>query len=313
MKLAQLARVTFSGHESFSLRFGWLPKVAQWLPGQPDLFNTEDAPTLLGVGKNMVASMRYWSEALGLITAGQQKGEAELTALAKRLVTPEGWDPYLEDPGTPWLLHWQLIHHPERATLAYLLFTQFPTDRFEKEQVLEWLDRGLRTVPHIRATSRSLDRDFDVLMRTYLPAQSARGLYGEDAFDSPLIQLGLLRRRSRQSFEFVRGDQPSLPLAILAYAVMQFWQRTAPAQNTLALERLMYDAGSPGAAFKLTESVFIEKVLQVASSLGLSYDDTAGVRVISRPHSWTQEETLAQLESYYNEHSPAAPTAQVIA
>lgn len=228
MQLAQLTRVSFSGHESFPLRFGWLPKVAQWLPREPLLFNLETAPTLLGVGKNMVISMRYWSEAMGLITAGDQKGQLVLTSLAQRLLDPLGWDPYLEDPGTLWLLHWQLLHHPERATLAYLLFTQFPGDRFDKDQVLQWLERGLRNLPQVRATSRSLERDFDVLMRTYLPAHSARGHYGEDSFDSPLIELGLLRRRSRQNYEFVRGEQPSLPLALVAYAVVQFWQRTAP-------------------------------------------------------------------------------------
>ena len=258
----------------------------------------------------MVVSIRYWSEAMGLIAAGDQKGESMLTPLAQRLLDPAGWDPYLEDPGTPWLLHWQLLHHPERATLAYLLFTQFPADRFDKDQVLQWLERGLRNMPHVRATSRSLERDFDVLVRTYLPAHSARGHYGEDSFDSPLIELGLLRRLSRQNYEFVRGEQPSLPLALVAYAVVQFWQRTAPAQNTLALERLMYDPGSPGATFKLNESAFIERLLRIAVILGLHYDDTAGVRVVSRSRPWSEEDALAQLDAYYMGTSATLPPSR---
>ena len=144
MLLTHLSRTSFSGHESFPLRFGWLPNVALHLPQNPPLFTLDTAPTELGVGKNMVYSIRHWSEAMGLIAPGEAKGTFHLTSLAQRLLSADGWDPYLEDPGTLWLLHWQLMHHPERATLAHLLFTQYAAERFDKDQVLRWLERGLQ-------------------------------------------------------------------------------------------------------------------------------------------------------------------------
>jgi hypothetical protein len=54
----------FSGHETFPFRYPWLPKAVQGLGRYPDLFAREDALIHLGVGKNMVALIRYWAKVL---------------------------------------------------------------------------------------------------------------------------------------------------------------------------------------------------------------------------------------------------------
>ena len=64
----------FSGHETFPLRYGWLKKVhdavreneQQGVDGK-QVFSSEDAIARFGVGKNMVASMRYWALAAGML------------------------------------------------------------------------------------------------------------------------------------------------------------------------------------------------------------------------------------------------------
>ena len=61
-------RVAFGRHETFGLRYSWLSKGFQTLMKRPDLFDSEDAIVELGVGKNMVASIRYWLRACQLIT-----------------------------------------------------------------------------------------------------------------------------------------------------------------------------------------------------------------------------------------------------
>jgi hypothetical protein len=63
----------FSGHETFPLRYGWLKKAydaVEEREGRPDskaAFTHDDAIARFGVGKNMVASMRYWATASGVI------------------------------------------------------------------------------------------------------------------------------------------------------------------------------------------------------------------------------------------------------
>ena len=68
----QNRRPQFTGHETFTLRYGWLKKAydAVKQPTANDersFFLQEDAAAKLGVGKNMVSSMRHWATVSGVI------------------------------------------------------------------------------------------------------------------------------------------------------------------------------------------------------------------------------------------------------
>ena len=55
-------KVTFGRHETFPLRYSWLTKGVQEFDKDPSIFTSKDndATVKLGVGKNMVNSIRYW-------------------------------------------------------------------------------------------------------------------------------------------------------------------------------------------------------------------------------------------------------------
>ena len=55
----------FSGHESFPCKSLWLKKGYDFVVGGND-FNSPDAVITLGVGKNMVMSIRFWLRVLVL-------------------------------------------------------------------------------------------------------------------------------------------------------------------------------------------------------------------------------------------------------
>ncbi len=135
---AHAVKYAFSGHETFPFRYTWLPKGVGRLLNQPDLFTREDALVALGVGKNMVKSIRHWCTVTGVVER-VDKGNAKPTDLGLRLFGDDGWDPYLEDPGTLWLLHWQLVREPIPASTWYLAFTRWNTDRFGRDELVEWL------------------------------------------------------------------------------------------------------------------------------------------------------------------------------
>ena len=59
--------VAFGRHESFPLRFAWIAKGLGALRENPRVFTGEDATVVLGVGKNMVSSIRYWLQAASLV------------------------------------------------------------------------------------------------------------------------------------------------------------------------------------------------------------------------------------------------------
>jgi hypothetical protein len=56
-------KVAFSWHESFVLRFGWLTKGFRAFEEDPNIFTNKDVVVTLGVGKNMVNSIRHWLRA----------------------------------------------------------------------------------------------------------------------------------------------------------------------------------------------------------------------------------------------------------
>ena len=66
-------RSHFSGHETFSLRYGWLKKAFDRVaetenkPNNKPLCWGEDAIARFGVGKNMVASIRHWVTSSGIV------------------------------------------------------------------------------------------------------------------------------------------------------------------------------------------------------------------------------------------------------
>src|SRR5258707_8749847 len=57
----------FSGHETFPFRYSWLKKGVDSVAKDPAFFTTERAMIDLGVGKNMVNSIRHWCLAARLI------------------------------------------------------------------------------------------------------------------------------------------------------------------------------------------------------------------------------------------------------
>jgi hypothetical protein len=121
----------------------------------------------------------------------------------------------------------------------------------------------------------------------------------EDTFDCPLVELGLIREIEQDLYQFVRGPKPSLPDAIFVFALLDFWRQSASQQQTLSFESVLHGAGSPGGAFKLTENVLAERLEGLPGWARLTYDDTAGRRLILRRDPRTNIDPLMILTRHY--------------
>src|SRR5690606_10711010 len=97
----QLAtKPTFGGHEKFAFRYGWLKKGVDAAVEDPTIFSHDLALVTLGVGKNMVRSIRHWCLATNVLEEMEGPGRVrslQPSEFGKRLLLPDGWDPYLED------------------------------------------------------------------------------------------------------------------------------------------------------------------------------------------------------------------------
>ena len=75
-------KYVFSGHESFPCRMLWPIKGYDYIV-EGNNFNDSNSVVELGVGKNMVASIRYWLKVLGLTE------QDKLTSIANYLFDKE--------------------------------------------------------------------------------------------------------------------------------------------------------------------------------------------------------------------------------
>ena len=296
------AGYAFSGHQTFPFRYPWLPKGVQHLTEHPDLFTRDDAFVILGVGKNMVRSIRHWCIATGVFDiVDRRRGTVRVSELGHALLDKDGWDPYLEDPGTLWLLHWQLVKKSIPASTWHLAFTHWTTDGFDREDLAKWILEYTGSSSGGQTTGSSMRRDVDVFLRTYVPSQTkTASRSAEDTFDCPLVELGLLvQEAERSQYRFARGQKPTLSNEIFAQALLEYWNIAAEGGRTLSFEKLLHGAGGPGGAFKLSENALSERLEHLPEWTGLAYDETAGMRTLRRRETAGAPELMAALRRYY--------------
>jgi hypothetical protein len=252
----------FSGHESFACRYAWLPKAYRSLHETPALFSNEEQAMLeLGIGKNMVRSLRFWVEVMGVAEPEYRSRRLILTEFGHAIFGSEGFDPYLEDPQTLWLLHWMLSSRSDAPLFAWdYMLGHWSYPEFTRTEALAAFGResDKRGLSHSDVT---LAQHLDVFLHTYLSARGpAVGV--EDSLDGPLVDLHLLlsmgdRRNEVGRWETVYGfrrePKPDISAALFDYCLMDFWDRFSPLEETLTLRRVALAPCSPGQVFKLSE------------------------------------------------------------
>lgn len=297
---------SFAGHESFTLRYGWLSKGVQASIKYPDLFSRDDALVLLGVGKNMVRSIRHWGMATGFLQEktignGRYVSPSNLGCL---LLGPDGLDPYLEDPATLWLIHWCLASTPEGPTTWYWAFNEFQDAEFTREKMRSALRRFIDRAGWKRIADSSLNRDVDCFIRTYTSVPSGRSGLLEETLDCPLIDLGLIHEiEGAGAFAFNRGDHPTLPPAVFTYALLSFWDRVGAQKKTMTFDQVAFHAGSPGRVYKLSDGALTEHLERVESITqgAIGYDVTAGLRQLYRRHDLGADVQARILRRYFRD------------
>jgi hypothetical protein len=288
---------SFSGHETFPFRYPWLKKGYDAVLSDGDVFLRDDAITTLGVGKNMVRSIRHWCLAAGVLEESRQGGGLRPASLGTLLLADDGLDPYLEDPATLWLLHWKIASNRARATTWFWTFSHFNEPEFTREALASTLFKWTQTLGGKQVAESSVRRDVEVFLRSYVPSRNTRGEIPEDTLDCPLVELGLITEPGDgQAYQFRRGAQRSLPDGMLLFAVLSFWDASAPNTETLAIHDMARQPGSPGRLFKIDESSLVERLegVEQLTKGALSYRETAGLRQLYRKKRLDPSEVLAQ-------------------
>ena len=252
-------RPVFARHESFYPRVGWLWKAVNLSADMPDVFLRGDASVELGVGKNMVRAIRYWGVATRVIHEypdpdQSRRSLAQPTSIGRLLFDSRGWDPYLEDPKTTWLLHWLLTRPPSSASAWQLLFGLWSRTDFTEHEAVTWLgDRAAREPDWPEIAEQSVRRDVQCILQMYGP--SRRQIRGDDPVECPFRDIGLLvpSAGDRQRWRFSYGEKAGLSAAVVSFACLDYAAREGSG-NSITVSRLALEPFSPGLVMRLSET-----------------------------------------------------------
>lgn len=164
----------------------------------------------------------------------------------------KGRDPFMESPATAWLCQWLIAGRPERTTTWFYVFIHFSAQIFDREAITTAVRELCKERGWQRTSAATVKRDVECFIRSYVPRADSK--FSDDSMEPVLGELGLIRAVGSKSFEFRRGPKPSLPDGVFLFALHDSWGRYAPDQNTMAVETLAFEPGSPGRVFKLDNS-----------------------------------------------------------
>ncbi len=295
-----------SGHETFSFRYTWLPKAIRALLSDPRLFSDEEnAMVTLGVGKNMVRSIRFWSQAAAMVTADPKGGCHHPTEAGAALLGEHGLDPFLEDVRTLWILHWNLSTDTKTPLLAwdYLLNRwQVPELTPGKAAAILLKEAEKHAAP---VSAVTLGHHLDTFIHSYCPTRGRRGEIQEDTLDCPLVELELLVRVGEKEVEEVSGkrepiyafrreEKPEITPELFIYCLGDFWNKHHRNEETVPLREVAHGHGSPGQIFKIPEEDIRARLdhLSKHKKAPFAYHDSATLQQVRRRGNITGIELL---------------------
>ncbi len=283
--LTKPTKPTFSGHESFACRQFWLKKAYDYVAIRRGSFSDPDAVVHLGVGKNMVTSIQYWARAFGVLD-----DDLRPSNLANYLFGEGGKDPYLEDIGSLFLLHYSLVA-TGRATIFSLAFNEFRKERLEftREHLQRFLNRKCEEY-EVNVSNKTIERDASTFIRTYLqPERTSRNV--EDDYSGLLIDLALLeqikqpRAAGGEHYRFENREREHLPAEIILFTILE--QNHG---NSVSFSNLLTQENNAGLVFALTSDGLLRKINEIVERYdGITLADNAGVRelqFVDRPDPW---------------------------
>lgn len=294
----------FSGHQTFTLRYGWLEKGVRGVAEYPDLFFRDDALVYLGVGKNMVESIRHWCQVAQLIephpnSTRNSARSLRPTEIASHLLAKDGWDPFLEDDATLWLIHWLIATNPFTGTSWRLLFSCFNRSDFTRREFSNYVHDFVAR-EELKVGDSVIARDIECLIRTYVATSvSRKQAVAEESFACPLLQLNLIQSSpDGDLFRFAIGPKASLSTAVFAYALHEHFERQQSRTESMSIQECLYAEASPGQVFKLDENSLIEYLEDLEDIMkgNIVLDETAGVKQIYRKKKF---DPIKILNDYY--------------
>lgn len=261
----------FKGHESFTIREGWLNKGLCAIDGRPKVFSENMGVDQLGVGPNMAKSIRYWLRCAELTDDRPREG-VTYKWLGELLYEK---DCYFEQELSLWLVHCNIVLNKELATAWNLFFNQFSYEEFEKKTMTdEMIHLAKKYAGDGEVAESSVESDCEAILHMYLKKDEKSGS-PEEKNVSPFGKFQLLKKTG----DVIQRKQPdlrNLPEEVVWYLL----KRQLGKGNSISIEELLEGEDSPGKVLQLKRTGLLEMLGRMEEREWITINHTAGLDMV---------------------------------
>ncbi len=289
MVLAEKKGIRFKGHETFTIREGWINKGLTEIAQNPLVFNTNYGADALGMGANMAKALRYWLKCAGLTDESAKEG-VHLTEIGKLIFEH---DPYIEDMFTLWLIHCRIAANDRQATAWNLFFNRFSYEEFDKNELVGEMKElaflaAEEISPEKKVAEASVISDCDAILHMYVKRSRENGT-PEEKNVSPFAKLELLKLTDGK---YVRKqpDLNHLPEAVVRYLLVE----CLGDKNAINIDEFLAVSNGPGKLLQLKRNGLAELLEKLEKREQIIMNRTAGLNMIYLPTKLSAEEVVKQ-------------------
>lgn len=280
-------KLIFSGHDTFHCRLFWLKKGIDYVSSGNQF--RMDSGVDLGVGKNMVNSMKFWLKSFDVFDEN-----SELKQPFEQVFLDGGWDPYLENEGTLYLLHYKLCSK-NHSSIYNLIFSNFRKIKpeFSQKNLVDFV-RGLDP----KQNEKLIAKDFSVFKRMY--GQSSEDSI-DDGYSGLFTELGFLKEfkikdkddKTKTLYRVANSNQNALPEAIILYCILS----NPNYSSTISFSSFYTDEFGVGNIFCLDKDILEDKIKSISTKYkGVTYSSEAGIKELQIKNKLNP---VSILEDYY--------------
>lgn len=259
-------QLKLSGHESFHCRPFWLKKGYDFVKSNQSF--SDKSGIELGVGRNMVGSIRFWLKAFDIVDENEK-----LTAFAEMLFADNGWDPFLEDEATLWLLHFKLSSK-QYSSIYHVIFSELRKVRpeFSKNHFISQINE----IDH-NQSENIVAKDFSIFTRTYFAKDSSDK---EESYSGLFTELGLLSEvgedsQKNQLYHISNSKQNSIPWEVILFCILE----NENYGDSINIKSLFSDSKGVGSLFVFNQEGLENKLIEISENQkDIVYKNDAGVK-----------------------------------
>ena len=261
-------KVKMKRHESFSIREGWLVKGINAVKSDPKIFSSSDATDILGIGTNMVKSLKYWLIASGVVH--EDKKGLFLTDLGNLI---DKYDPYFDDLFSWWMIHTSMLFNYEEFYILYLFFNKCNMNEFSKEDVLQVISNIL-TNKSTEFNEKILLDEINMIIKSYSIDEKIDN--PENNFICPLSELELIKKIGKDLYEKNRPSYRKLNYLVVYYII----KNVISNEKSISIEDLMTIENGPAKILNLDKNLLNEYLDEIRNSGLIDINRTAGLNML---------------------------------